>query len=418
LRAHSGEYIINGTFALNLTGRSDAPISIKGTVVDGRQQTTIKQEGTSNNVLNVAGTYFGLYNLTLTCSGTCLRGLSMVGATSHATFEDLVIHHTNRTAFGATATGVDYNALTVRRVEVFDTGLDTSECFLFGCASDQCRIHGSTIELNYCHDISDTMTNYGAGIQLNSGSYSTSSTSSCHRFISLSSLSHHQSALALPCDRAENIIRNNVVSKTNAAGIRVFDDYGKGVNLIEGNAVTQTKGNGIQVSSGAVVRNNIITDVAAYGIAVSNTQLKTSNNYHDIQIVHNTVIRSNTADLMLPALSGDDFVVVNNAFLSANSFSVGQQTSTVVWRKNAYVGGSIPSGVPESSLILVNASSVVGEKFYPTNTSALINAGTGSYTTRVAWDYNGTPRSATSPTIGAYVRSLHSPRQAKHSIRW
>lgn len=175
----------------------------------------------------------------------------------------------------------------------------------------------------------------------------------------------------------------------------------RGVNLVEGNAVTKTKSNGIQVSSGAMVRNNIVANVVSFGIAVSSAQLKTANRYHDIQIVHNTVALSGQADLSLPALSGDSFVVVNNAFLSSTAaFTVGTQSSSV-WLKNAYVAGSLPTGVASSALFQVTAD-VVGETYYPTNTSALINAGTKSYATPVTWDYNGTPRSSSTPTVGAY----------------
>jgi hypothetical protein len=143
--------------------------------------------------------------------------------------------------------------------------------------------------------------------------------------------------------------------------------------LVEGNVIVNSGDNGIQVSSGALIRNNIIVGAAGYGIFLANNQNQQSGVYSNVQIVHNTIYNSGYVDLYLPvhassspvrhvsscnsnrthshaharhatqALSGSQFVVANNAFLSANAFAVQTQTNTV-WLKNAYVSGSAPAG--------------------------------------------------------------------------
>jgi hypothetical protein len=144
---------------------------------------------------------------------------------------------------------------------------------------------------------------------------------------------------------------------------------------VEGNVILITKDNGIQLSSGAIVRNNIVIGAASYGIYVSNNQLQTDGVYHDIQIAHNTVYQSGAADLRFPvptidldsvyartragalseshvvmgaacaqqALSGSQFLVVNNALFSSVAFQSQTLTKTV-WFKNAYVNGNVPDG--------------------------------------------------------------------------
>jgi hypothetical protein len=147
---------------------------------------------------------------------------------------------------------------------------------------------------------------------------------------------------------------------------------------VEGNVVMTTDDNGIQVSSGVLVQNNIVIGAKAAGIAVSNNQLQTTGVYHDVKIIHNTVYSSGSADLYLPVrlllllfvgnaclgivthlgptilpthvlaqiLSKSEFVIANNLFLtSAKAFDVKTQTGAV-WRKNAYVGGTVPTGTP------------------------------------------------------------------------
>jgi hypothetical protein len=71
------------------------------------------------------------------------------------------------------------------------------------------------------------------------------------------------------------------------------------VNLVEGNVIVGTQDAGIQLSSGAIIRNNIVVGAAGYGIFLANNQNQQSGVFHDVQIVHNTVYNSGAADLYL-----------------------------------------------------------------------------------------------------------------------
>lgn len=59
-----------------------------------------------------------------------------------------------------------------------------------------------------------------------------------------------------------------------------------------------TGDNGIQMSAGAVLRNNIVVGASGGGIYVAANQLQ--NNFHDIQILQNTVYNSGSVDLYFP----------------------------------------------------------------------------------------------------------------------
>lgn len=74
----------------------------------------------------------------------------------------------------------------------------------------------------------------------------------------------------------------------------------RGSNVVQGNVIIGTNDNGIQVSSGAIIRNNIVVNSAYYGIFVSSNQLQTSGGYHDVKVEHNTVYGSGSVDLYLP----------------------------------------------------------------------------------------------------------------------
>jgi hypothetical protein len=71
----------------------------------------------------------------------------------------------------------------------------------------------------------------------------------------------------------------------------------RGANLVEGNVVVGTEDAGIQLSSGAIIRNNIIVGAANYGIFVADNQNQNAGVFHDVHIIHNTVYNSASADL-------------------------------------------------------------------------------------------------------------------------
>lgn len=74
------------------------------------------------------------------------------------------------------------------------------------------------------------------------------------------------------------------------------------------------------------------------------------------------------------------------------------------------------TGVSTTGAFQVSVSAVINaanRNFYPSTGSPLINAGNKAYTSPAPKDFNGTPRSATTPTVGAYVRVNISMRMMK-----
>ena len=98
-----------------------------------------------------------------------------------------------------------------------------------GCSDDGCRTFNSLVEFNYCHDTTTDGSGSGAsGYQIKTGSYN-------------------------------NVVRNNVCKNIPGVCVLLYDDYDRGVNLIEGNvAIGVQSDNGIQVTAGAIVRNNLV----------------------------------------------------------------------------------------------------------------------------------------------------------------
>ena len=74
---------------------------------------------------------------------------------------------------------------------------------------------------------------------------------------------------------------------------------------------------------------------------------------------------------------------------------------------NNAVNGTVgATGIPSNGVFSVGStifSNVNANSFYPTVSSALINAGVNPQNFPTLYDFNGKPRSATQPTVGAYV---------------
>ncbi len=107
---------------------------------------------------------------------------------------------------------------------------NTGECIYLGCSNDGCRTFNSVVEFNYCHDThTDGSGSGAAGYQIKTGSYN-------------------------------NIVRHNVCKNTPGVCVLLYDDYDRGVNIVEGNVVLGVQNdNGIQVTSGVIVRfNNVV----------------------------------------------------------------------------------------------------------------------------------------------------------------
>ncbi len=128
----------------------------------------------------------------------------------------------------------------------------------------------------------------------------------------------------------------------NTPGVCVllYDDYDRGVNLVEGNVVLGVQSdNGIQVTAGAIIRNNIIVGwnsgkkqksilvrdpqlptyvlfVGSGGISVISNQPMSGKSPRNVVIEHNTIYDNRAGRQAIYAnsvASGEGWVFSNNA---------------------------------------------------------------------------------------------------------
>ena len=168
------------------------------------------------------------------------------------------------------------------------------------------------------------------------------------------------------------------------------------------------------IITGATIVNNIIVNSALYGISIQDsTDLEPGQTYRNISILQNTIVNSTQGCLSLSGISTTtNWVVANNALYCPGGQAVNSATlAPNLLFNNVYLEGtSIPTGTQVGALI--NSSSMFSDlvnpvtvnlNVFPTAGGKLPNAGTPTYSW--SYDYNGTPRSASTPTIGAYEYS-------------
>jgi hypothetical protein len=241
-----------------------------------------------------------------------------------------------------------------------------------GCNDGHCTFSDSIIERNYVHDLGGTQ---GDGIEIKGGSFG-------------------------------NVVRDNVIVRSIYPGLTLytFDPAaGRTPNIVERNLVWHTMDNGIQVTGRAIVRNNIVVDAGASGIASQPNQGTPS----DLEIVHNTVVGA--VDSCFRANSWDGatgFVVANNAFYCESTYAIRITSATT-----ATVAGNVVLGMVEgattgftmgASLTADLGASSALARVYPPAGSALLDAGDASHT--ATDDFDLRPRDAM-PDVGAYERT-------------
>ena len=171
------------------------------------------------------------------CAHLVIRGLRFQGGSSgvrfirghHVTLEGCEIFETGDDAL--TMNSGDGHAFVIRSNHIHHTGLSVrgpTEGMHIGCHDGRCCTTDSLFEGNYIHHTRSTSDGGNDGIEIKFGSHG-------------------------------NVVRNNVIHDTNLGrqypGIFVYGG-GPGRNVVEGNVIWQA-GEGIQVVSDAVVRNNI-----------------------------------------------------------------------------------------------------------------------------------------------------------------
>lgn len=281
LIVHGGLYCQNGRRAVTAQGTADEPIVICAAAGEHPLLTRPADNIDTHNNIEF-----------IDCCHLVVRGLQFKGGSSgvrfirghHLTFEDCEISETGNNAL--TMNSGNCSHFVIRRNHIHHTGLSTSrategEGMYIGCHDGSCITTETLVEGNYIHHLRSTSVGGNDGIEIKVGSYG-------------------------------NTVRDNVIHDTNIGrqypGIFVYGG-GPQVNIVEGNAIWHA-GEGIQVVSDAIVRNNTILDCSATGItaaphaAVSKMQ--------NVTIVHNTIV-NHPCGVLIRWSKAKNMVFCNNA---------------------------------------------------------------------------------------------------------
>ncbi|MBM4025019.1 MAG: hypothetical protein FJ280_06365 [Planctomycetes bacterium] len=284
-----GTYSQTGRRAVTVQGTPERPIVIRA-AKDQEPVLTRPAGGRRHNNIEFVD-----------CCHMVIRGLRFRGGSSgvrfirghHITFEDCEIAQTGNNALTMNSGNCD--AFIIRNNHIHHTGLsDTGptegEGMYIGCHSGSCVTTNSLIEGNYIHHLRGTSEGGSDGIEIKYGS-------------------------------SNNIVRHNVIHDTNLArhfpGIFVYGG-GPAVNIVEGNRIWNA-GEGIQVVSDAVVRNNVIFNCTVAGITAAPHVAVP--HVRNVRIVNNTIVNQRVG-VRIRWSKATDMVFGNNAVYCPGSTAV------------------------------------------------------------------------------------------------
>ncbi|NQT02214.1 MAG: right-handed parallel beta-helix repeat-containing protein, partial [Planctomycetes bacterium] len=288
---HGGIYLQSARRAVTVNGSASKPIIIRA--ANGQQPMLTRPADNIDKYNNIEF---------IDCLYLIVRGIRFRGGSSgvrfirghHITFEGCEIFQTGNNAL--TMNSGDCDAFIIRKNHIHHTGLSKSrrtegEGMYIGCHDGSCRTTNSLFEGNYIHHTRGTSSGGNDGIEIKFGSYG-------------------------------NIVRDNVIHDTNISkqypGIFVYGSNGKGINIVEGNVIWNA-GEGIQVVSDAIVRNNIVFNCSMTGItAAPHAAVPYVSN---VKIVNNTIV-NHPKGVLIRWNNASDMVFANNAIYCPGSTAV------------------------------------------------------------------------------------------------
>jgi hypothetical protein len=288
---HGGTYSQAGRRAVTARGTPDQPIIIRAAPGESPLLTHPAGEADEQNNIEFVD-----------CSYLTVRGLIFKGGNSgvrfirgrHVRLEDCEICETGNNAL--TMNSGDCDAFIIRRNHIHHTGLSDAgptegEGMYIGCHDGSCVTTNSVIEGNYIHHLRGTSDGGNDGIEI--------------KFRS-----------------GGNIVRDNVIHDTiigrHYPGIFVYGG-GKQGNIVERNVVWNA-GEGIQVVSDAIVRNNIIFECLSSGITA--TPHAAVPQMQNVTIVNNTIVGHPTG-VRIRWSGARDMVFSNNAVYCPGQTAIG-----------------------------------------------------------------------------------------------
>jgi hypothetical protein len=307
-------YSQNGRRAVTVQGTAREPIVIRA--ADKAWSVLTRPNDRYNNIEFIDCTYL------------VIRGIAFQGGSSgvrfirghHVTLEDCQISGTSNNAL--TMNSGDCDGFVIRRNHIHHTGLSTSgptegEGMYIGCHDGSCITTNTRVEGNYIHHLRGTSQGGNDGIEIKFGSYG-------------------------------NIIRDNVIHDTNIGrqypGVFVYGG-GPRPNLVEGNVIWNA-GEGIQVASHAVVRNNIIFQCSATGItAAPHAAVREMRN---VTIVNNTIV-NHPKGVVIRWSGARNMVFANNAVYcpghtAVDASDVAEATVSANYVEGRVVGLAVDGG--------------------------------------------------------------------------
>jgi len=370
---HGGLYSQNGRRAVTAKGTADQPIVIRAAEGEAPLLTHAAENAERYNNVEFVD-----------CSYLTIRGLRFKGGSSgvrfirghHVIFEDCEVFETFNNALTMNSGNCD--SFIIRRNHLHHTGLSVSgptegEGMYIGCHDGSCITTNSLFEGNYIHHTRSTSDGGNDGIEIKFGSYG-------------------------------NVVRDNVIHDTNIGrqypGIFVYGG-GKGINVVEGNAIWRA-GEGIQVVSDAIIRNNIILDCSATGItAAPHAAMPQTRN---VRIINNTIV-GHPRGVLIRWSKAADTVFANNVISCPGSAAIDVSGAGDAAFSANYVEGNVSGVAIDNSRFykVADASGifvdVVGKNFWPAPGSALIGRADAQFVPEM--DFNHTLRKAPFD-VGAY----------------
>jgi len=369
-----GTYSQNARRAVMVNGTADNPIIIRA--ADGEDPLLTRPADNRDRYNNIEF---------IDCSHLVVRGIRFRGGSSgvrfirghHITFEDCEIAETGNNAL--TMNSGDCDSFIIRRNHIHHTGLSTSretegEGMYIGCHSGSCITTNTLVEGNYIHHTRGTSSGGNDGIEIKFGSYG-------------------------------NVVRDNVIHDTNAGrqypGIFVYGSGGKGINIVEGNVIWNA-GEGIQVVSDAIIRNNIIFNCSMTGITAAPHGAVP--HVRNTKIINNTIV-NNPKGILIRWGKASDMVLANNAIYCPASTAVdvsgiGGATFSANFIEGRMTGVTIDGSGFHDGKILPEVFSDPGKNDYWLKPSSVLS-GRADSRFALELDFNNSPRKAPFD-VGAY----------------
>ena len=370
---HGGTYSQSERRSITAQGTPDKPIIIRA--ADGQEPLLTHPTDSTRRFNNIEF---------VDCAHLIIRGLHFRGGSSgvrfirghHITFENCEISQTTNNAL--TMNSGDCDAFVIRRNHIHHTGLSergsTEGEGMYIGVHDGSRITTNTlVEGNYIHHLRGIGSGGNDGIEIKFGSYG-------------------------------NIVRDNVIHDTNIGtkypGIFVYGG-GKGINVVEGNVIWNA-GEGIQVVSDAVVRNNIIFNCAMTGItAAPHAAVPRMRN---VRIVNNTIV-NHPKGVLIRWDKAEDMTLANNAVYCPGSTAIDVSGIKQGSFSANYIEGRITGTAIDGSRFCDGATAPAAftdpaqNDYWPRPGSVLVGHADPAYAAEL--DFNHNPRKAPFD-VGAY----------------